>query len=96
MRSPATKPPTARPAPDPQAPAPWHVRPVLWIVHGYRAGISPLLGPRCRYLPTCSEYTLDALREHGLVRGLQLSVSRVLRCHPWGGSGHDPVPPGKR
>ncbi|HYZ25998.1 MAG TPA: membrane protein insertion efficiency factor YidD [Geminicoccaceae bacterium] len=58
----------------------------------YRWVISPLLGPSCRYLPTCSEYALDALREHGVWRGGGLAVWRIGRCHPWGGSGYDPVP----
>lgn len=58
----------------------------------YRACISPLLPPSCRYTPTCSQYALQALRKHGPVRGLWLAVRRILRCHPWGGSGYDPVP----
>ncbi|MGH6895549.1 MAG: membrane protein insertion efficiency factor YidD [Geminicoccaceae bacterium] len=58
----------------------------------YRWVISPLIGPRCRYLPTCSEYALDALAEHGLWRGGWLAIRRVGRCHPWGGDGYDPVP----
>ncbi|MEQ8660801.1 MAG: membrane protein insertion efficiency factor YidD [Gammaproteobacteria bacterium] len=66
--------------------------PLIGLVHLYRLVISPLLAPRCRYLPTCSEYALEALREHGAWRGGLLGARRVLRCHPWGGSGHDPVP----
>ncbi len=58
----------------------------------YRWLISPLLGPRCRYLPTCSDYALDALRLHGAGQGGLLAVRRLARCHPWGGSGFDPVP----
>jgi putative membrane protein insertion efficiency factor len=54
--------------------------------------ISPVLGPSCRYLPTCSEYALTALEAHGLLRGGWLAVRRLTRCHPWGGSGYDPVP----
>jgi uncharacterized protein len=54
--------------------------------------ISPVLGPSCRYLPTCSEYALSALEMHGLLRGGWLAVRRLASCHPWGGSGYDPVP----
>jgi uncharacterized protein len=63
------------------------------MVLAYRYTISPLLGPRCRYLPTCSEYCLEALALHGAFKGSWLTVRRLLRCHPWGGAGHDPVPP---
>ena len=63
-----------------------------WPIRLYRYVISPVLGPSCRYLPTCSEYALTALEEHGLVRGGWLTVLRLGRCHPWGGSGYDPVP----
>lgn len=59
----------------------------------YRACISPLTPPSCRFTPTCSAYALEALRVHGPVRGLWLSIRRICRCHPWGGSGYDPVPP---
>lgn len=58
----------------------------------YRACISPLLPPSCRFTPTCSQYAIEALRKHGPLRGLWLTVRRLLRCHPWGGSGYDPVP----
>lgn len=61
-------------------------------IQGYRLFISPLLAPRCRHLPTCSEYALEALRLHGPWRGLTLSAQRLLRCQPWGTSGYDPVP----
>ncbi|OWU67148.1 hypothetical protein ATO2_16185 [Roseovarius sp. 22II1-1F6A] len=62
-------------------------------VHGYRLFLSPWLGANCRYQPTCSAYALEALEIHGAARGGWLALRRVLRCHPWGGSGHDPVPP---
>lgn len=61
-------------------------------VRFYQLAISPLLPPSCRYVPTCSQYTIEALRKHGPVKGLWLAVRRILRCHPWGGSGYDPVP----
>jgi uncharacterized protein len=54
-----------------------------------------LLGPmgKCRYSPTCSQYAIDAIKQHGVIRGGWLAVCRIGRCHPWGGCGHDPVPP---
>jgi putative membrane protein insertion efficiency factor len=63
------------------------------LIWGYKLLIRPVIGPRCRYLPTCSDYALEALETHGLARGLLLAAGRLLRCHPWGGSGYDPVPP---
>ena len=57
----------------------------------YRYLISPLIGPSCRYLPTCSEYSIEALRTYGFSKGLMLSFKRILSCHPWGNSGFDPV-----
>ncbi|MEO1689297.1 MAG: membrane protein insertion efficiency factor YidD [Pseudomonadota bacterium] len=64
-------------------------------IHAYRLLISPWLGRNCRFAPTCSEYALEALRTHGALRGGWLAARRVTRCHPWGGSGFDPVPPAK-
>jgi putative membrane protein insertion efficiency factor len=61
-------------------------------VHIYRWLLSPLLGPSCRYLPTCSDYALEALARHGVAIGAWLALRRILRCHPWGGLGYDPVP----
>ena len=58
----------------------------------YRAAISPLLPPSCRFTPTCSAYALEALRRHGALKGTWLTPTRLARCHPWGGSGYDPVP----
>jgi putative membrane protein insertion efficiency factor len=58
----------------------------------YRYGISPVIGPRCRFHPSCSEYGIDALRRFGLVRGLWLTGARLVRCHPWHPGGVDPVP----
>ena len=62
----------------------------------YQVLLSPILPPACRYLPTCSAYAAEAIERHGLVRGGWLALKRLLRCHPWGGSGYDPVPPVKR
>ena len=59
----------------------------------WRYLISPAMPPACRYMPSCSEYSLEALRVHGPVRGSYLTVRRLARCHPWGGHGYDPVPP---
>ena len=58
----------------------------------YQVAISPLLGPSCRFTPTCSEYARQALLKHGPFKGLYLALWRLLRCNPWGGSGYDPVP----
>ncbi|WP_445116976.1 membrane protein insertion efficiency factor YidD, partial [Acinetobacter sp. WZC-1] len=59
----------------------------------YQIAISPLIGPRCRYVPTCSQYALEAIQQHGAMKGGWLAARRVCRCHPWGGHGYDPVPP---
>ena len=66
--------------------------PLLLLVQIYRVAVSPLLGANCRYQPTCSEYAIEALRTHGAFRGTRLAVKRIMKCHPWGGSGYDPVP----
>lgn len=58
----------------------------------YQMFISPLTPPACRYTPTCSQYAVEALQKYGPVKGLWLAVKRILRCHPWGGHGYDPVP----
>lgn len=68
------------------------VRILHWLIRFYQIVISPLLGPRCRYLPTCSQYTIEALARHGALYGSKLAIKRICRCHPWGGSGYDPVP----
>lgn len=65
--------------------------PVL-LIRFYRACISPLTPPSCRFTPTCSQYALEALKKHGLFKGSWLSIRRILRCRPGGGSGYDPVP----
>lgn len=58
----------------------------------YQILISPLLGPSCRFTPTCSQYTIEAIQKYGPFKGGWLGFRRILRCHPWGGCGHDPVP----
>lgn len=65
---------------------------ILALVRIYQYGISPFTPVSCRYLPTCSEYALDAVRLHGPWRGVWLALRRIGRCHPWGGHGYDPVP----
>jgi uncharacterized protein len=62
-------------------------------INGYRRFISPLMGPHCRFVPSCSAYALDAVREHGALRGSWLTVRRLARCHPFHPGGIDPVPP---
>lgn len=58
----------------------------------YKYFISPMIGPSCRYTPTCSQYAVEALKKHGPIKGLYLTIKRILSCHPWGGHGYDPVP----
>ncbi|MEM7294419.1 MAG: membrane protein insertion efficiency factor YidD [Pseudomonadota bacterium] len=65
---------------------------VLGTIRAYRYLISPFLPPRCRFIPTCSQYALEAVQAHGVRRGLFFGFRRVCRCHPWGDSGYDPVP----
>ena len=65
---------------------------VLLPVYFYRYSISPLIAPRCRYTPTCSEYAIEAVKKHGIIKGGWLAIKRIGSCHPWGGSGYDPVP----
>ncbi|MEQ9563346.1 MAG: membrane protein insertion efficiency factor YidD [Woeseiaceae bacterium] len=66
--------------------------PLLGLVWIYRKLVSPMLGANCRFEPSCSAYAEEALRTYGGIRGGWLSVRRICRCHPWGGSGYDPVP----
>jgi putative membrane protein insertion efficiency factor len=65
---------------------------LLILIYGYRYFISPLIGVNCRFSPSCSDYAKDAITRHGALRGGLLTVKRILKCHPWGGSGYDPVP----
>ena len=66
--------------------------PFVVLIKFYQLCISPFTPPSCRFTPTCSQYALEAFRKHGPFKGLYLTVRRLLRCHPWGGSGYDPVP----
>jgi hypothetical protein len=66
---------------------------LVLAVRAYQATLSPLLGPRCRFAPTCSQYAVEALRTHGAARGLAMAAWRILRCHPFSAGGYDPVPP---
>ena len=66
--------------------------PFLLLIYVYRYAISPLLGPRCRFDPTCSRYAEQALKRHGLVKGSWLAIRRIGKCHPWHHGGYDPVP----
>lgn len=69
---------------------------LVWLlllpIKFYKMCISPMLPPACRFQPTCSEYALQAIKKHGPFRGTWLAIKRICRCHPWGGSGYDPVP----
>ena len=65
---------------------------LLLPIYFYRASISPMLPASCRYTPTCSAYAIEAIQKHGPAKGLWLAIRRILRCHPWGGRGYDPVP----
>jgi putative membrane protein insertion efficiency factor len=62
------------------------------VIRSYQLLVSPLLLPSCRFLPSCSEYAAEAIERHGALRGVGLALHRFARCHPWGGSGFDPVP----
>ncbi|MCK5400659.1 MAG: membrane protein insertion efficiency factor YidD [Flavobacteriaceae bacterium] len=68
------------------------IAPFIFLVKVYQVVISPLMPATCRYQPTCSHYTVEALQKHGLLRGGRLAIKRIFSCHPWGGSGYDPVP----
>lgn len=66
--------------------------PFIGLIKLYQWIISPLLGPKCRFTPTCSHYAVEALKKHGVLKGMWLTIKRISRCHPWGGHGYDPVP----
>ena len=65
---------------------------LILLVRLYQVTISPYTPASCRYTPTCSQYAIQAIRKHGPLKGTWLAIKRILRCHPWGGSGYDPVP----
>ncbi|UTW55367.1 membrane protein insertion efficiency factor YidD [Kordiimonas sp. SCSIO 12610] len=67
-------------------------RVLVAFVRFYQLFLSPLLGSNCRYQPTCSHYAIEAMRVHGGLKGGWLAIRRIMRCHPWGGFGYDPVP----
>jgi len=68
------------------------ISPFILLIEFYRHFISPYKPPTCRFTPTCSQYALEAFKKHGPIKGFYLAIRRLLRCHPWGGSGYDPVP----
>tara|TARA_B100001245_G_C22474360_1_gene242308 strand:- start:145 stop:402 length:258 start_codon:yes stop_codon:yes gene_type:complete len=68
------------------------IMPIIFIIKLYQFIISPILKSNCRYWPTCSEYSVSVLKEHGLFRGLYFALKRILSCHPWGSTGYDPIP----
>ena len=63
-----------------------------YLIRGYQLAISPLLGPRCRFYPSCSQYAIEAIETHGSLHGAWLTMKRISRCHPWHEGGFDPVP----
>ena len=65
---------------------------LIWIVKFYQYVISPILPSSCRYTPSCSIYSIEAIKKHGPIKGSYLSIKRIISCNPWGGHGHDPVP----
>ena len=84
---------TAEPGRQAEARPSAGARMLMGMIAGYRRFISPLLGPHCRFAPSCSAYALEAVRVHGALRGSWLAVRRIARCHPFNPGGLDPVPP---
>ena len=72
------------------------IYPFIFIIKIYQFIISPLIGQNCRYLPTCSEYAIESLKLHGLLRGSFFAIRRILKCHPFGDHGFDPIPKRKK
>ena len=66
--------------------------PFILLIKLYQLILSPLIGPKCRFTPTCSHYAVEAFKKYGVFRGFWLSFKRIVRCNPWGGHGYDPVP----
>lgn len=79
--------------PAPAKTLPFVARMLMWPIVAYRRWISPALPPRCRFYPSCSEYAIDAISTHGVLRGVGLATWRLLRCQPFNAGGYDPVPP---
>ncbi len=69
---------------------------LIYLVKFYQKFISPMCPGCCRFRPTCSEYMIEAIKVHGAIKGVYLGIKRILKCHPWGGSGYDPVPEKKK
>lgn len=65
---------------------------LILLIRFYQGAVSPHFPPSCRFTPTCSQYAVEAIAKHGVLKGTWLALRRILRCHPWGGSGYDPVP----
>ena len=72
------------------------IYPLIFIIKIYQFIFSPLIGKNCRYIPTCSEYAVESLKLHGLLRGLFFSIKRIFKCHPFCGHGFDPIPKTKK
>ena len=70
----------------------WLTYPFIFLIKLYQWFISPLLGSKCRYTPTCSQYGIEAFKKYGPPKGGYLTIKRILSCYPWGGHGYDPVP----
>lgn len=68
------------------------ISPFIFLIKIYQLIISPLIGSNCRFKPSCSNYAIESLKKHGLIKGGYYSSLRIFKCHPWGKSGHDPVP----
>jgi uncharacterized protein len=66
--------------------------PFMALIKLYQWILSPMIGPKCRFTPTCSQYSMEAFKKYGVFKGLWLTIKRIGRCHPWGGHGYDPVP----
>ncbi len=64
----------------------------IFLIKVYQVTLSPLLGSNCRFHPTCSQYTIEAITKHGVYSGIKLGIKRIAKCHPWGKKGFDPVP----
>ena len=79
-------------APDDAVPSRWPVQIACALVRGYQVLLRPMLPPACRFTPSCSQYMLDALRKHGVLKGMWLGIRRICRCNPWHPGGFDPVP----